>query len=115
MAVSVSTIQAKYRRAMDEAGTLGTLLLHNGTNSWASHPDIRMTLGRMMPHELVAPVEQYHLKLIMLGEDLPDGLTKLKTRDRVKIDGREYTVVKGDFGVRQVKGVVIAVEAAVKG
>ena len=55
------------------------------------------------------------MKLVILGVDIPAGVDRLDTKDRVQIDGRAYSVIHWDNFTRSVGDELIAVEAAVRG
>jgi hypothetical protein len=115
MGVNLANIKRSYKYAMAEAGTTVDLLINNGPGSWDTYPGIPALPRKFAAHELVPPLQQNDVKLIILAEDMPAGVTRLKTRDRVRIEGREYTVEIGDYFSRQVKGVTVAVESVVRG
>ena len=116
MAVNLDNIKARYTYAMEQVGVNATLLIHQGPNDWKEYPSIRMMFRKFRPDELLGPVDQANMVCMILASEMPSGVTRLKTRDRIRTDeGREFTVQKGDFVNREVQGETMMVEAAVKG
>ena len=116
MSVNTGQIQADYRTAFNEVGFTGTILISTGTDAWTEYTGIRMLYRKVTPNDLIDPVDQDATVLMILAEDMPLGVTKLKTRDRVKgSDGREMTIVKNDWSRRTAQAVTFAIECLVKG
>lgn len=55
------------------------------------------------------------LRLIILTESLPDGVTTLTMKDRVEIDGRAYGVIHWDEHTRAIGDNQLAVDVTVRG
>ena len=55
------------------------------------------------------------LKLIILYSDIPPGTRDLEQKDRIEIDGRNYSVVQWDTDTRSIGDTPVAVEASVRG
>ena len=116
MPVDMNSMKARYTYAMEQVGVNGTLLIHQGPNDWKEYPSIRMMFRRFRPDELIEPIDQANMVCMILASEMPSGITKLKTRDRIRTDeGREFTIRKGDFVQREVQGETMMVEAAVRG
>ena len=93
-----------------------TLKLNNGT-SWDEHPGIRGRVSSYQESDLVAggSINVGDLGLIILADSIPESITKMTQKDRVEIDGRDYSVVHWDAHSRTVGDDLIAVEATVRG
>lgn len=116
MPVNMDNIKARYLYAMEQVGVNGTLLINEGPGNWREYPSIRMIFRKFSPDELLGPVDQANMVCMILSSEMPAGVTKLTTRDRIRTDeGREFTVQKGDFVNREVQGETMMVEASVKG
>lgn len=116
MAVNMDNMKARYIYAMEQVGVNCTLLINSAPGVWDEHPSIRMIFRRLRPDEIAEPVEQGTMVAMILASEMPSGVDKLKTRDRIRTDeGREFTIQKGDYVNREVQGETMMVEALVKG
>jgi hypothetical protein len=116
MAVNMQNMRDRYDYAMGQVGVFGSLLINTGPDQWQTYGGIRMIFRKYTESELLGPVDQGNMVVMILSVDMPSNISKLKTRDRIRTDeGREYTVQKGDFVNREVQGETMMVEAAVKG
>ena len=116
MPVDLVSMRQRYAYSFDETGFSGTLLINSAAGVWDEHANIRMILRKARPDELVGSTEQDVSILMILAEDVPAGITNLKTRDRIRTDqGKELTFTKSDWTKRQVQGITFALEAKVQG
>jgi hypothetical protein len=116
MPVNMANILDRYDYAMGQVGVFGSLLINTGPDQWQTHGGIRMIFRKFTPAELVSPVDQATMVVMILAVDMPAGITKLKTRDRIRTDeGKEFTIKKADFNTREVQGTTMMIEAAVRG
>ena len=116
MAVNLDNIKSRYVYAMEQVGVNATLLINSAPGVWDEYPSVRMMFRKFTDTELLGPVDQANMVVMILASEMPSSVEKLKTRDRIRTDkGREFTVQNGDFVNREVQGETIMVEAAVKG
>ena len=104
-----------YEKFMGPLAQAVTLRLNNGTG-FTSYPS-KAHVSRYNEQDLVqgGPIELGDMKLIILAEDIPVGVTRMDKGDRVGIDGRDYGVIHWDNNTRSVGAEVIAVNVTVRG
>lgn len=116
MSVNVGQIAIDYANAFNEVGFTGTVMINTGTDAWDSYSNVRMLFRKVTPDDLLEPVFEHSQILMILTADMPAGVTKLKTRDRViGSDGREMTIARNDWTRRSAQANSFAIECLVKG
>ena len=92
-----------------------TIRVNNGT-SFDDHPS-RAVVHQHKESDLVpgGTIQQGDLKLTISGTRWPAGIDSLERKDRVVIQGKNYSVVHFDRFTRNVGGSPVAYELSVRG
>lgn len=116
MAFNPATFETLYRNFLGPLAQDVTLLVNNGTG-WDSHPGVSAHVSHYREEDLVSgsSIQIGDLKLIILAEDIPAGITSMGLKDRIEIEGRSYAVVNWDSNTRSVGETTIAVQVTVRG
>ena len=113
---SAQTYKSMYNRFMGPYAQAVTLMVNNGTD-FDAYPNVMAHVSNYLESDLVAggSIRLGDLRLIILGEDIPQSIDRLYTKDRIDVDGKEYSVIHWDSDTRSVGEEMIAVEATVRG
>ena len=113
---SAAQYKSMYAKFMGPLAQKVTLMVNNGTG-FDSYANVNAHVSKYSESELVSggAIRLGDMKLVILGVDIPAGVDRLETKDRVQIDGRAYSVIHWDNFTRSVGDELIAVEAAVRG
>jgi len=113
---SAQTYKSMYSRLMGPLAQPVTLMVNNGTG-FDEHTGVMAHVSNYSEGDLIAggAIRLGDMRLIILGEDIPQSIDRLETKDRISIDGRAYSVIHWDSHTRSVGDEMIAVEAAVRG
>lgn len=108
--------QNMYSRFMGPLAQPVILMINNGAG-WDSYPDVMAHVSRYRESDLIpgGSIRLGDLRLVILAEDLPAGVTRMGLDDRIEVDGRALAVINWDSNTRSVGDTVIAIEAAVRG
>lgn len=109
----------RYRNSLRKMAPLFqsvTLMKNNGTG-FTSYDGVKCHVSRYQDSELVADgsIKIGDLRLIIPSENLPSDIGKLEQKDRVDIDGRNYSIINWDDYTRKMGDELVAVEVAVRG
>jgi len=116
MAFSAAAYQKIYRRFLGDLAKPVTLKINNGT-TFKSYRDVLAYVSRYREAELIqgGSIQLGDLKLIIPTEYLPNAVTVMGRKDRVDIDGRNYSVIHWDTETRAMGDDSIAIEVTVRG
>jgi hypothetical protein len=105
-----------YRRFLGPLARPITLLRNNGTG-FTAYPEITGFVSKYKESDLVSggSIQLGDVRLIILTEDIPAGITSLGLGDRIVIKNRFYGVVHWDAYSRKVGDTGVAIEVAVRG
>ena len=112
---SFLTFKDIYSRFLGPLARPVTLLVNNGTTFDPYSSKAHVT--KYNESDLVAggSIELGDLKLIILGDDMPDGVTSLGLKDRIAIEDRQYAIIHWDQYTRTIGDNDIAIEATIRG
>ena len=113
---SAVQFRSMYARFMGPLAQPVTLMVNNGTG-FDSYTGVMAHVSKYSETDLVAggAITLGDIKLVILADDIPVGIDRLESKDRIQIDGRAYSVINWDSYTRSVGDQTIAVEAAVRG
>jgi hypothetical protein len=116
MAFSATQYESMYKRMMLNLGKPVTLRYNNGTG-WDDYPGITAYVTRYREDDIVqgGSIEVGDLRLIVVEDYMPAGLRDMERKDRIDIDGRNYSVVHFDKETRAMGPDIVAIEIAVRG
>jgi hypothetical protein len=105
-----------YRRIMGPLSVPVSLQINDGT-SFRTYPSVMAYVTKYKESDLIAggSIQIGDLKIIIMTEDLPRRIESMGRKDRIEVDGRNYSVIHwGDY-TRTIGEVSIAVEIGVRG
>jgi hypothetical protein len=116
VAFAATAYQRMYRRVLGGLAKPVTLKINTGT-SFKSYRDVLAYVSKYREADLVqgGSIELGDLKLIIPTEHLPNAVTVLGRKDRIDIEGRNYSVIHWDEESRSMGGDSIAIEVTVRG
>jgi hypothetical protein len=105
-----------YKRFMGPLAQPVTLLVNNGTD-FDAHSNISAHVSRYDEKELVSggSIEIGDLRLIILAEDIPLSIERMTQKDRIVVEGRQYSVIHWDTNSRSIGADGLAVVATIRG
>jgi len=116
MAFSAAKYSNIYKRFMGNLAKSVTLQINNGT-SFTDYPGILAYVTNYRESDIVqgGSIQVGDMKLIITHDYIPPRIETMSRKDRVKIDGRSYSVIHWDAESRSMGDTIIAVEIAVRG
>lgn len=111
-----ASYESMYRRFLGPLAQTVGLKLNNGTD-FDAPINVDAHVSSYREADLVAggSIQIGDLRLIILESSLPDGLRALEMKDRIEIEGRNYSVIHWDTNSRSVGDTTVAIEATVRG
>ena len=115
MAFSATAYKRMYQR-MSNLYKPVILKINNGTG-FRSYRDVICYVSRYREADLVAggSIEIGDLKVIIPTENLPGDIEEMGRKDRIDIDGRNYSVIHWDDETRAMGDVSVGIEVTVRG
>jgi hypothetical protein len=116
MAFSSTAYQTMYRRFLGDLAKPVTLKINNGT-TFKNYRDVLAYVSKYKESDLVqgGSIEIGDLKLIIPTEYLPSAVTVMRTKDRISIDDRNYSVIHWDDETRSMGEHSVAIEVTIRG
>ena len=116
MPFSAARYSDMYKRFMGPLAKPVTLRYNNGTG-FTSYYGVQAYVSRYRETDLVqgGSIEIGDLKVIIPDEYMPSGARDMERKDRIDIDGRNYSVVHYDTETRSMGDGVVAIEITVRG
>lgn len=116
MAFSATQYESMYKRFLGPLAQPVILQINNGTgfDSW---PGIQAYVTNYRESDLVAggSIQIGDLKVIIIEDYLPESVTEMGRKDRIDIQGRNYSVIHWDAQSRAMGSDVVAIEVTVRG
>lgn len=108
--------ESMYKRFLGPLAQQVGLKLNNGTDFDAPIL-VDAHVSKYREDDLVSggSIELGDLRLIILESSIPDGLRRLEMKDRIEIEGRNYSVIHWDTNTRTIGDSTVAVEVTVRG
>lgn len=116
MAFNPTDFQKLYKKFLGPLAQDVTLKINNGTD-YDVYPDVSAHVSHYREEDLVSgsSIQIGDLRLIILAEDLPEAVTSMGLKDRIDVDGRNYSVIHWDAETRSVGATTIAIQVTVRG
>lgn len=116
MAFNAANYVSMYRRFLGPLAQPLSILVNNGIG-FQEYPAITGFVTAYNESDLVngGTIQLGDLKVILLTEDLPSGVTELSLKDRLVIGNRFYSIVHWDSYTRKIGDTGVAVEVTVRG
>jgi len=116
MAFASSQYVGMYKRFLGPMAQPVILQINNGAG-FDSSPAIQAYVTNYRESDLVqgGSIQIGDLKVIIVEDYLPAGVTTMGRSDRIQIDGRNYSVIHWDAQTRAMGADVVAIEVTVRG
>ncbi|MCA0944494.1 hypothetical protein LCM08_06195 [Salipiger pacificus] len=112
--LEVRRVKRAYKRALLKVGAPIDLLVNNGAG-FDEYPSVPAMVRGFSLDELVGDVQLGDVKVLILADDLPEGVKLRSRRDRLRINGEVYGVIVADPNTRAIAGQTIAWEIQARG
>ena len=116
MTFAASAYESMYKRFMGNLAKPVTLRINNGT-TYDDTAGVLAYVSRYRESDLVqgGSIEIGDLKLIITEDYIPVGITTMGRKDRIEIDGRNYSVIHWDAETRAMGDTIVAIEVTIRG
>ena len=116
MAFSAAQYESIYKRFLGPMSQDVVLRINNGT-TYVDYPGVKAYVTNYRESDLVqgGSILIGDLKLIIPQDYIPVAIVTMGRKDRVTIDGRNYSVIHWDAQSRAMGADVVAVEVTVRG
>jgi hypothetical protein len=116
MAFSAAQYKAMYNRFLGNMAKTVTLRYNNGVD-YDVYTGVLAYVTRYREADLVpgGSIEIGDLRLIIPTDNMPAGLRNMERKDRIDIDGRNYSVIHYDTETRAMGPDSVAIEITIRG
>ena len=116
MAFVSASYVSMYKRFMGNLAKPVTLRINNGTG-FDDYAGVNAFVANYRESDLIqgGSIKIGDLKVIITEDYLPVGVTVMSQKDRILIDGRDYSVIRWDDETRAMGADIVAIEITVRG